>query len=53
MLIQPFIINKEKEQVQHKMYRVLLHTLMILYEFTNMRTAKYDGNSTVYMLLIT
>ena len=53
MLIQPFVINMEKERVQHKMYRMFLHTLMIFYEFINMRTAKYDGKSTVYMLLIT
>ena len=43
MLIQPFVINKEKERVQHKMYRMFLHTLMIFYEFINTRTAQYDG----------
>ena len=53
MLIQPFVINKEKKRLQHKMYRMFVHTFMIFYEFINIRTAKYDGNSTVYMLLIT
>ena len=43
MPIQPFVINREKEGVQHKMYRVFLYTLMIFYEFINIRTAKYDG----------
>ena len=43
MPIQPFVINKEKERVQHKMYRMLLHTVMVFYEFINIRTAKYNG----------
>ena len=43
MLIQPFVINKEKKRLK----------LMIFYKFINIRTAKYDGNSAVYMLLIT
>ena len=43
MPMKPFVINQEKERVQHKMYRMFLHTLMIFYEFTNIRTAKYDG----------
>ena len=43
MPIQPFVINKENERVQHKMNRMFLHTLMIFYEFINIRTAKCDG----------
>ena len=53
MLIRPFVINKEKERVQNKLYRMFLRTLRIFYEFINICTAKYDGNSTVYMLLLT
>ena len=41
MPIQPFVISKENEQVEHKMY-MFLHTFMIVYEFFNIPTAKYD-----------
>ena len=43
MPIQQFLINKEKEQVQHKMYQIFLHKSIIFYECINIRTVKYDG----------
>ena len=43
MPIQSFVINKENERVEHKMYDMFLHTLKTFNEFITIPTAKYDG----------